>query len=70
MATTYITKTGDMLDEIAKTYYGTLAGRIVEQVLDANTGLAEYGPILPHGVSINLPDIKPSSSNEEIMLWG
>ncbi|MEX3924417.1 tail protein X [Paraburkholderia sp. BR10936] len=69
MATTYTTKDGDTADSIAWAYYGTLGGRVVEQLLDANTGLADYGPLLPQGVVITLPDIAQVPAQTSVRLW-
>ena len=69
MTATYLSKSGDVVDEIVKSYYGTLKGRMVEQVLDSNPGLADYGPILPYGVSIVLPDIQTPVQEASIRLW-
>lgn len=67
--TTYRTSSGDMVDEIAFKHYGTTAGRIVEQILDANPGLADAGPVLPAGIDITLPIINTASTNKGIKLW-
>lgn len=43
---------------------------IVEQVLEANPGLVEYGAQLPAGVTIHLPDIGAQVENEAVVqLW-
>ena len=44
---------------------------IVEIVLEKNPGLADYGPILPAGVAILLPDISESEDDTVpvIQLW-
>jgi phage tail protein X len=55
--TQYRTKEGDTVDLIAWTFYGRQDNRIVEQVLEANYGLAEYGPELPAGLLVNLPEL-------------
>ncbi|WP_373369248.1 tail protein X, partial [Corynebacterium parakroppenstedtii] len=41
----YITKTGDMLDDICYQYYGTES--VTFKVLEANRDLADLGEILP-----------------------
>lgn len=67
--TTYSTKNGDMLDAVCWNYYGRSSGA-VELVLEANRGLADYGPELPAGLVIVLPDL-PSESDAPKMtrLW-
>jgi phage tail protein X len=66
---TYTTSAGDTADEIAFKYYGTLAGHTVEQLLAANPGLADYGPILPAGVVIALPAIDTVTKAPGVKLW-
>jgi phage tail protein X len=71
MIAKYRTKAGDILDDIVKKYYGSTQGRIVEQVLDVNPGLADNGPTIPEGVLIVLPEVNISTSGrgEGINLW-
>lgn len=56
-AATYITQDGDMIDAIARRHYGPRSG-LVEAVLEANPGLTDHGPLLPAGLTINLPVIQ------------
>lgn len=56
-----------MVDEICHRHYGRSRGA-VEQVLEANPGLAGYGPILPAGVEIALPDIDEGSDSKRVEL--
>lgn len=43
---------------------------IVEQVLEANPGLVDYGARLPAGVLIHLPDIAARAEDEAVVqLW-
>jgi phage tail protein X len=67
--TTYITSDSDTVDYIAFKYYGTLSGRTAEKVLEANPGLAEYGPQLPAGVSIAMPVIDTATKTSGVKLW-
>lgn len=62
----YRTVAGDRIDLICWRHYGSLDGRVVETVLDANKGLASDA-ILPSGVVVILPDITPETS--EASLW-
>jgi len=69
---TYTTKDGDTADAIAFKYYGTLAGQVMEQLLTANPGLADMGPLLPAGVAVQLPAIVPSTTSTQaqgVKLW-
>lgn len=63
----YRTKDGDVLDLICRNYYGD-APHSVEAVYDVNTGLAAYGPILPAGIVIDLPEAQPVEP-QTIRLW-
>ena len=65
MTDTYRTQAGDMLDEICWLYYGRTRGT-VETVLEANPGLADYGPVLPAGVLVTLPIIEPQEQRVTI----
>lgn len=69
MATTVIANQGETLDALCWRHYGRTAG-VVEAVLEVNPGLADLGPILPHGTPVQLPDIttqQPTSST--VQLW-
>lgn len=66
---TYSTKDGDMVDWIAYQHYGTTSSRVVEQLLDANHGLADRGPVLPAGIIINLPEIDTAATAQGLKLW-
>ncbi|NJB67201.1 phage tail protein X [Desulfobaculum xiamenense] len=65
----YRTKDGDMLDLICQRHYGRTAD-VVETVLDANPGLAAFGPVLSAGLVIVLPEIsEPHAIEEGVTLW-
>ncbi len=66
---TYTTSDGDTVDYVAWKHYGTTEGRVTEQLLEANCGLADYGPTLPAGVEITMPVIAPASKAEGVRLW-
>ena len=59
---------GDTLDLICWRQYGRTAG-VVEQVLEANPGLARLGPILPHGTLVQLPEIATQPHRQTVQLW-
>lgn len=67
---TYTTVQGDVLDFIVTAHYGDIDGAL-EAVLSVNPGLLVYGPVLPAGVSVNLPEIEaPAGSQAEILnIW-
>lgn len=63
----YVTRPGDMLDALCSKRYPEHPGA-TEAVLDANPGLARRGPILPEGLTIDLPDLPPPPSGQ-VSLW-
>lgn len=63
-----IAQQGDTLDVICVRYYGRSAG-VFETVLAANPGLADAGPLLPHGTIIDLPEVKSAPTAESVNLW-
>lgn len=66
----YMTKQGDVLDDIAWRQYGVNSWAVVQQVLAANHGLAEYGAVLPAGLTITLPLIEnPTTTKKSVSLW-
>jgi phage tail protein X len=69
MSQTYITKDGDTVDYIAWKYYGHTDRKTVAQVLEANPGLADRGPILPHSVAVVLPDLVQPAVVTGVKLW-
>jgi len=66
----YRSKEGDTVDLIAWRYYGRQNDLIVERLLEANPGLADYGPELPAGLRIALPEIDDEQQTESVRLWG
>lgn len=62
MPTYTTTRDGERLDLICYRWYGTLAGRAVERVLEANPGLAARDPArLPARTTLIMPPL-PSRS--------
>lgn len=69
MAAAVIANQGDTVDAICWRYYGRTAG-VTEAVLEANPGLADLGPVLPHGTQITLPDAAPQAEQRQMVnLW-
>lgn len=66
---TYITREADTVDFVCWRYYGSTANRVVETVFEANPGLADYGPELPAGVTITLPEIAAPAKTTGVKLW-
>lgn len=63
-----IAQQGDTLDVICVRYYGRSQG-VFEAVLAANPGLADEGPLLPHGTKITLPEVQSAATTESVNLW-
>lgn len=64
-----IARQGDTLDALCWRHYGRTAG-VVEAVLEANPGLADLGPILPHGQRVVLPEQAPQPQRQDLInLW-
>ncbi len=60
---------GDTVDAICWRHYGRTAG-VVEQVLDANPGLADLGPVIPNGTLVALPDVAVQAEQRPMVnLW-
>lgn len=69
MALQYRTSDGDTADYIAWKHYGTTDRLVVEQLLEANHGLADMGPVLPAGVLVALPEIDTTEKTTGVRLW-
>lgn len=69
MPTTYTTREKDVLDEIVWQFYGAQDNRLTETVLEANRGLAEYGPELPTGLLITMPDKPTAEPTKRLQLF-
>lgn len=69
MSQTYLTSDGDTADYIAWKYYNTQDGKVVEQLLAANPGLADRGPVLPAGLLVTLPEIVLETAEQSVRLW-
>jgi phage tail protein X len=68
MSMTYTTVEGDMVDAIAFRQYGRTA-KSTEAIYAANPNLADYGPVLPAGIEITLPDEVVAVENKGTKLW-
>lgn len=60
----------DTLDLLCWRHLGATAN-LVEAALELNPGLADYGPILPHGLLVNLPEptATPTNTAQVVNLW-
>lgn len=61
---TYVTQQDDVVDAIAKRAYGDEHNGATEAILEANPGLADYGPFLPANLILKLPDRTPATSRQ------
>ena len=69
MSTLVRARQNDTVDALCWRHYGRTAG-VTEAVLEANPGLAEHGPFLPHGTRVNLPDSQPAAPQRQVVnLW-
>lgn len=66
----YRSKQGDMVDQVVWQHYGRQNDLVVETVLQANPGLADFGPTLTEGVQIALPEIADEQDTGSVRLWG
>ncbi len=68
MSAVHVTSSNDALDLICARHYGRQAGA-VEQVLEANRGIAAVAHRLPSGLEIVLPDIVAGPGQQTVKLW-
>lgn len=64
-----ISKSGDMVDELAVRALGRRDGTTTAQVLAANPGLCQYPMRLPDGVRITIPDARETMTDRRVKLW-
>jgi P2-like prophage tail protein X len=57
---------GDTVDSLCYRHYGRTQG-VVEATLEANEGLAAYGPLLPMGLAVDLPDAPNDQSTIKLV---
>lgn len=57
---------GDTVDALCWRYYGRTDGT-VEAVLEANTGLADRGVVLPIGTAVYLPALDTVTSTKPLL---
>ncbi|MBZ5876017.1 tail protein X [Chromohalobacter israelensis] len=61
---------GETLDQLCHRVLGRTAG-VTEQTLQLNPGLADLGPVLPHGTRVVLPEEQAAETStvDTIQLW-
>jgi phage tail protein X len=57
---------GDTVDSLCYRETGRTQG-IVEATLEANAGLADHGPVLPHGLAVDLPDLTEAPATNTLI---
>ncbi|MFS2326574.1 tail protein X [Brucella sp. H1_1004] len=69
MSRIYTTIQGEMLDAVCRKVYGDESG-YVEQVMEANPGLAGLPHRLPIGTKIHLPQLSQADDSQSVVsLW-
>lgn len=68
MSQLYVTRQFDELDLICWRYYGRTQ-QTVEAVLTANPNLADLMPVLPEGLTIELPDLPEPETTTTLRIW-
>jgi len=59
----------DSVDALCWRHLGTTSN-VVERVLELNPDLAAHGPILPHGLTVHLPQTFPTAPLTPLIhLW-
>jgi phage tail protein X len=60
---------GDTIDALCWRHYGRTRG-LVEVVLEMNPGIADNGPVLPHGLVVEMPEPPNDQPNTPLVnLW-
>lgn len=65
----YHSKQGDTVDSIAWDIYERQEPQLIAGILDANPGLAEFGPLLPAGLRLAIPDAPAAETVAGVRLW-
>ena len=60
---------GDTLDQVIYRALGRVDESLLEQTYLLNPELSEYGPVLPEGVIVKLPDSPAETVTPTIHLW-
>lgn len=69
MAVTVRAYQHDTVDALCWRHYGRTAG-VTEDVLKANPGLADFGPTLPQGLVVTMPDAQRTAPERQMVnLW-
>ena len=55
---------------IAWRIYGRTNDGLVEAMLEANSSIADQGPVLPAGLTLIIPDAPAPAATQQVRLWG
>lgn len=64
-----VSEDGETVDLLVWRALGRQDGRLVEQTLELNRGLAGFGPTLPAGLTVALPREPVPSEQAVVRLW-
>jgi phage tail protein X len=68
MSQLYVTRQFDELDLICWRFYGRTQ-QTVEALMVANPNLADLMPVLPEGLTIELPDLPDPETTTTLRIW-
>lgn len=69
MTVTVRTQQHDTVDALCWRHYGRTAG-VTEVVFNTNPGLADYGPVLPLGLTVQMPEAQTAApQRQRVNLW-
>jgi phage tail protein X len=69
MVVTVRAQQNDTVDALCWRHYGRTAG-VTEAVLQANPGLADHGPTLPLGLTVQMPETQSAAPQRQMVnLW-
>ena len=60
---------GDTIDYLLFRVFGRVDEALLEQTFELNVELSEYGPTLPAGVTVKLPEVPATTEAATIHLW-
>ena len=60
---------GDTIDYVLFRVFGRVDESLLEQTLALNPELSEYGPTLPAGVTVKIPEVPATTEAPTVHLW-
>jgi phage tail protein X len=64
-----VSKAGDSVGLLAHLHLGRDDDETEEAIYDSNPGLAKYGPVLPSGVTVLIPDMPEAPLAKAVNIW-